>query len=59
MEGSDLPRYDAEIAHGGKVVGRITSAARQDEGIVALGYLRTDVPPEAELRVGERTARLH
>ena len=44
-----------EIAYGAKVVGRVTSAAPG----VALGYVRVDVPDDAELRIGGRTARLH
>jgi len=44
-----------EIQLGEKVVGRVTSAAPG----VALGYVRTDVPDDAELRVGGEPAWLH
>jgi folate-binding protein YgfZ len=44
-----------EIRWQGKVVGRITSAVPG----VALGFVRVEVPAEAELRVGSGRARLH
>lgn len=44
-----------EIRHGDKVVGRITSAVPG----VALGYVRTEVPEDAELEIGAAKARLH
>ena len=44
-----------EIEYGGKQVGRITSAVPG----VALGYVREEVPDDAELSVGGATARLH
>ena len=42
-----------EIVYGEKVVGRITSAIRGR----ALAYVRIEVPEDAELRVGNATAR--
>jgi folate-binding protein YgfZ len=49
---------EAEVVHEGKVVGRITSAAPSpDHGAVALAYVRAEVPADAELRVGDLTAR--
>ena len=55
--GDELPDYDAELALEGKVVGRVTSAARDPEhGIVALAYVRREVPDDAELE--SRAARL-
>jgi folate-binding protein YgfZ len=45
----------AEIRHGDRVVGRVTSAVPG----LALAYLRTDVPDNAELEVEGRQARLH
>jgi folate-binding protein YgfZ len=45
VEGS--PAAETEVLHGGKVVGRITSSVRGR----ALAYVRTDVPPDAELTV--------
>ena len=44
-----------EILHGDKVVGRVTSSVPG----VALGYVRVEVPADAELRIGGRSARLH
>ena len=46
---------DDEIVYDGKSVGRITSAVPG----VALGYVRSEVPDDAELSVGGETARLH
>jgi tRNA-modifying protein YgfZ len=57
IDASDLPDDDAELTFEGKVVGRVTSAARQDDAIVALGYVRVEVPRDAELRLGERVVR--
>lgn len=57
IEAGDLPEQDAEIVHGDKVVGRVTSAARAESGVVALAYVRAEVPSDAELRVGEAVAR--
>ncbi|MGI8605692.1 MAG: YgfZ/GcvT domain-containing protein [Gaiellaceae bacterium] len=52
---SPLPP-DAEIRLGDKVVGRVTSSARANGALVALAYVRVEVPPEAELAVGESAA---
>jgi tRNA-modifying protein YgfZ len=57
VEGEELPGPDAELSLGEKVVGRVTSAARSNGGIVALAYVRADVPPDAELTVGPSKAR--
>ena len=43
-----------EIVHEGKTVGRVTSAVRG----VALGYVRTEVPDDAELLVGAQHAKV-
>ena len=52
------PEADAEVTRDGKVVGRVTSSAPDPEhGVVALAYVRREVPPEAELTVGSRAAR--
>jgi folate-binding protein YgfZ len=58
LDGDELPEYDVEVVHDGKPVGRITSAARKAGAVVALGYLRTAVPADAELRVNERRVRV-
>ena len=50
LDGGELPGYDAELALDGKVVGRVTSAAPDPElGVVALAYVRREVPVEATL----------
>jgi folate-binding protein YgfZ len=53
LEG-EPPEYDAEIVHAGKAVGRVTSAVPG----VALGFVRVEVPDDAELLVESRPARL-
>ena len=60
MEGSELPTYDAELALDGKAVGRITSAAPDPEhGVVALAYVRREVPADAALDLaGRRVTQL-
>ena len=45
----------AEIVYAGKAVGRITSAVSG----IALGYVRVEVPDDADLEVGSVRARLH
>lgn len=57
IEGGDLPAPDAPIVHAGKEVGRVTSAVRSPEGLLALGYVRVEVPEDAELAVGPARAR--
>jgi tRNA-modifying protein YgfZ len=56
LEGDELPAYDAELTYEGKAVGRVTSCARDGGGVIALGYVRVEVPGDAELRLGERKA---
>jgi folate-binding protein YgfZ len=56
----ELPEAETEIAYEGKSVGRITSAAPAPEGVVALAYVRREVPEDAPLEVGRLTAtQLH
>jgi folate-binding protein YgfZ len=58
VDGDELPEYDAELVRDGKVVGRVTSAVRDPNGgVIALGYVRAEVPEGAELAVGDATAR--
>jgi tRNA-modifying protein YgfZ len=58
LAGDELPDYDTELALDGKIVGRVTSAARDPEhGIVALAYVRREVPAGAVLALGDRPAR--
>jgi tRNA-modifying protein YgfZ len=52
LELPDVPEYDAELVLEGKVVGRVTSAARRPDGsVVALAYVRREVPDDASLAV--------
>jgi tRNA-modifying protein YgfZ len=54
----ELPDYDAELTLDGKAVGRVTSAAPDpDHGIVALAYVRREVPDDAALELSGRAAR--
>jgi folate-binding protein YgfZ len=57
IDALEPPEQDAELLYGGKAVGRVTSAARSDGGIVALAYVRVEVPSDAELAVGSSVAR--
>jgi folate-binding protein YgfZ len=53
----EVPEYDAELVHEGKVVGRVTSAARRPDGsVVALAFVRVEVPPDAQLELGRAAA---
>ena len=57
LELADVPPYDAELVHEGKVVGRVTSAARRPDGsVVALAYVRTEVPADARLELAHAAA---
>ena len=57
FDGAELPEYDAELSYHGKAVGRVTSAARDGDVVAILGYVRTEVPDDAILRLGERAVR--
>jgi len=58
LDGHELPAYDAELTLEGKVVGRVTSAAPDPEhGVVALAYVRREVPGDATLELPDRPAR--
>jgi folate-binding protein YgfZ len=57
LEGEELPEYDAELTYEGKPVGRLTSAARDGDHVVALAYVRVEVPRDAVLDVEGRAAR--
>ena len=56
IEGDELPSYDAELTYDGKVIGRVTSAVGERDGVLALAYVRVEVPTDVELRLGERIA---
>jgi folate-binding protein YgfZ len=57
IEAEEPPAPDAELRYGDKVVGRVTSAARGNGALVALAYVRVEVPADAELAVGSGVAR--
>ncbi len=57
IEGAELPEHDAELQLEGKAVGRVTSAALEDDHVVALAYVRVEVPRDAALGIGGRVAR--
>ncbi|HZT84119.1 MAG TPA: hypothetical protein VE984_01695 [Gaiellaceae bacterium] len=56
LELGELPERDTSLLHEGREVGRVTSAARrEDGGVVALAYVRTEVPDDAPLALAART----
>ncbi len=56
VELAEVPEYDAALLHDGREVGRVTSAARRADGtVVALAYVRTEVPDDAPLALAART----
>ncbi len=58
IEGSEPPAYDAEVLHDDKVVGRVTSALPEDGHVVALAYVRREVPDNVVVVVDGRSARV-
>ena len=51
----DLPEHAAPLLLDGREVGRVTSAARREDGTaVALAYVRTEVPDDAPLALAAR-----
>jgi folate-binding protein YgfZ len=57
---AEVPELETEVVFEGKSVGRITSAASGPDGVVALAYVRREVPEDAELAVGRGFAsQLH
>ncbi|HEY3463013.1 MAG TPA: hypothetical protein VGK62_06145 [Gaiellaceae bacterium] len=51
----ELPERDAPLLHDDREVGRVTSAARRQDGtVVALAYVRTEVPDDAPLALAAR-----
>jgi aminomethyltransferase len=57
LDDGELPDYDAELAHEGKAVGRITSVARDAQrGIVALAYVRREIPAGSRLELRDGRA---
>jgi tRNA-modifying protein YgfZ len=55
IELGEVPEYDAPLLYDGREVGRVTSAARREDGsVVALAYVRTEVPDDAPLALAAR-----
>jgi folate-binding protein YgfZ len=55
LELDEVPEYDAPLLYDGREVGRVTSAARRPDGsVVALAYVRTEVPDDAALALAAR-----
>ncbi|MEZ5100558.1 MAG: hypothetical protein R3C15_12310 [Thermoleophilia bacterium] len=54
LAGTALPAGDAEVVRDGSPVGRVTSAAVDGDGVVALAYVRVEVPDDAALAVEGR-----
>jgi tRNA-modifying protein YgfZ len=55
LELDETPEQDAPLLHDGREVGRVTSAARRPDGtVVALAYVRTEVPDDAPLALAAR-----
>ncbi len=58
IDGVDPVGYDAELQLGDKTVGRVTSTVRDGDCLLALGYVRTEVPEDAALSAEGRAVRL-
>jgi folate-binding protein YgfZ len=57
LELEQAPQPGTELVHEGRTVGRVTSAARRPDGsVVALGYVRTEVPEGARLELADPAA---
>ncbi|MGH3110600.1 MAG: YgfZ/GcvT domain-containing protein [Gaiellaceae bacterium] len=56
LDGEELPEYDSELTLDGKAVGRVTSSAGDGDRVVALAYVRVEVPRDASLDLGGRAA---
>jgi tRNA-modifying protein YgfZ len=57
IDAKEPPAYDADLRREGKVIGRVTSAVRNGDGVIALGYVRREVPEDASFTVGGSPAR--
>ncbi len=55
IESDELPEYDAELSYEDKSVGRVTSAVRENDRVIGLGYVRVEVPRDVALDLGGRT----
>jgi folate-binding protein YgfZ len=57
LELDAVPAGETELIHEGKAVGRVTSAARRPDGsVVALAYVRVEVPEGARLELADAAA---
>lgn len=56
IEGVAAPAFDSEVTYDGKAVGRVTSAVSEDGHVVALAYVRREVPGDADVIVAGRPA---
>jgi folate-binding protein YgfZ len=56
LDTGEVPEYDAELTHDGKTVGRITSAVAEAGSVLALAFVRREVPPAEELLLADGTA---
>lgn len=60
LDSGEPPAHDAELVHDGRAVGRVTSAVRDGDGVLALAYVRREVPDDAVLTCGSAAAtQLH
>lgn len=57
IEGTELPAYDAPLTLDDRTVGRVTSAVADGDRVLALAYVRREVPADAHLRLGHRAVR--
>jgi len=57
LDATEPPERDTEVVLDGKGVGRVTSAVRENGRVVALAYVRAEVPADAVLQVGDAEAR--
>jgi len=58
ISAEEPPPYDAELSFEGRAVGRVTSAVTDPEGgVLALAFVRVEVPEDAELDLGGAPAR--
>jgi hypothetical protein len=58
ISAGEPPPYDSELSFEGRAVGRVTSAVTDPEGgVLALAFVRVEVPEDAELDVGGAAAR--
>jgi folate-binding protein YgfZ len=51
LELAELPAPEAELVYEGKKVGRVTSAVRDGDRVIALAYVRREVPEGAPLEL--------